>query len=192
MKTIEELLAKFTLEDLPRVWGDSVWPAIQSNTSPPYYLVGGGITRTILNSAYATNLPIRNYDLAVGALSSSPELPGDWKIQLNMFGNWKMVSTALGIHVDVWPLNDWQRHEGCRIKTIDEALATVPVNIHAVAYDILAERVHFHTEYTRGLTDRCVRVLCKPEHDTHCAVAKVSIEQDLKYRAERFGFSFEL
>lgn len=192
MKTIEELLANFTLADLPSVWKDSVWPTIRSNTTPPYYLVGGAITRTVLNEAYGTNLPIRNYDLAVGTLSPVPILRGDWEVQLNMFGGWKVVSKALGVHVDVWPFSGWQRHEGCRVETIDDALATVPVNIHAVAYDIVTGRLHFHPEYVRGLTDRCVRVLCKPEHDAHCVVAKVSALKDLSYRADRFDFSFEL
>ena len=62
----------FDPADLPSIWNEQVWPIVVKNASPPYYLVGGAICRTIINRTYGTNLPIRNYDVAAGSLSSEP------------------------------------------------------------------------------------------------------------------------
>lgn len=189
---IGELLEKFTLTDLPAVWHEHVWPMVRHNAEPPYYLVGGAITRTIINRLYGAGLPIRNYDTAVGELATAPTFSNGWVLKQNSYGNWKVVSEQLNVHVDVWPFYDWVRNENFCIQTIQDAVSTVPMNFQAVAYDIVNQRLHYHPAFAQSITDRCVRVLYRSQFELNCSIAKVEPEQNLKYRAERLGFRFEL
>ena len=95
MEALEEALTSFRPAELLPDW-NHIWPSIQANTAPPYFLVGGAITRTILNGQRENKLPIRNYDFAVGALAINP-IDGPWKLDRNMFGNWKVISGPIGI-----------------------------------------------------------------------------------------------
>jgi len=181
----------FSLKDLPPAWEEHIWPLVRDTTSPPYYLVGGAITRTLINQIYGTILPITNYDFAVGSLSTEPQLQNGWVIRVNSFGNWKVVSDELNIHVDVWPFADWKRSRGA-VETLEEALAAVPIDVQAVGYDVLTEKLSYHPAFALALQERCVRTLCHDEHAYRLGILKLTREQDLKYRAERFGFKYEL
>lgn len=83
--TIERALADFTLDNLPDIWHNHEQSKILCITPYPHYLVGGAITRTVLNTVYGTQLPIRNYDLAVGPLPENPALSEEFCIQSNIF-----------------------------------------------------------------------------------------------------------
>jgi hypothetical protein len=78
------------------------------------------------------------------------------------------------------------------VNTPEEALACVPVNVMAVGFDINAHRLVYDPAFAAALKERCVKTLDHEEHAFRCEMLKIGREQDLKYRAERFGFRYEL
>lgn len=189
--TYGQALDRFTPDSLPPVWNE-VLQTVKQNAAPPYFLVGGAITRTILNSAGGDHLKVTNYDFAVGAPKQRPELVDDWTLENNALNGWKLVSTTRGVHADVWPCCTWRTAGESSPQTIEEAIATAPLNIHAVAYDLIKGRIVYRAEYVQALAHRCIRVLCPAEHLAHCAAVGVSPEADVRYRAERFGFTYQI
>lgn len=108
---------------------------VKKNSSGKIWLIGGFVYRTIASQLYG----LKKFDADLDFIIENPvndfDLPSGWKIDVNRFGNIKLVNGNK--HIDYVPLNNIHSIIQRKIEpTIENFLVCVPLTIQSIVYDI--------------------------------------------------------
>jgi len=113
---------------------------VKRNSSGKIWLIGGFVYRTIASQLYGLSKPEVDLDFVVENPVSDFDLPNDWRVDKNRFGNPKLVNGKK--QIDYVPLRNIYSILQRQIEpTIENFLTGVPLTVQSVAYDINENRV---------------------------------------------------
>jgi len=113
---------------------------VKKNSSGGVWLIGGFVYRTIASQLYKSLKPEVDLDFIVENPVSDFNLPTDWRVDTNHFGNPKLVNGKK--QIDYVPLRNIYSILKRQVKpTIENYLTGVPLTIQSIAYDVYENKV---------------------------------------------------
>lgn len=107
----------------------------QKNTRGNLWLIGGTVSRVLVQELY--NIPAKDfdYDFLCDELVNPLIIPPGWTVSHEKFGNPTFVKESM--EVDVWPLStqDYVKENNLS-PTIDNFLKGVPFTVQALVFDV--------------------------------------------------------
>ncbi|NQU79280.1 hypothetical protein HQ545_05950 [Candidatus Woesearchaeota archaeon] len=132
----EEYLGELLLQKLKRIESfKQVVSIVRSNSKGNIYLVGGTVSRTLVNAIYGDGQIEQDFDFVVDKVNDELDIPEGWTVSYHKFGN---PSFGKGkVEIDIFPLSDHQYiKKNNKEPTIDNFLEGTPFTIQALAFDI--------------------------------------------------------
>jgi hypothetical protein len=113
---------------------------VRKNSTGKIWLIGGFVYRTIANQLYGAPKPDVDLDFIVEIPVQEFNMPVDWKIYRNSFGNPKLVNGKK--QIDYVPLRNVYSILQRNIEpTIENFLTGAPLTIQSIVYDVNANNV---------------------------------------------------
>jgi hypothetical protein len=119
---------------------------VTRNQSGNVWLIGGSVFRRIVSALYGTPMAIgTDYDFIVEN-PITPQLPSEWKTELNHYGNTKLIGPSIDgasqIKIDYIPITNISSiiRRGLS-PTVENLLTGTPLTIQSIAYHLNSQTV---------------------------------------------------
>lgn len=110
----------------------------QKNARGNLWLIGGTVSRVLVEELYGVPAKEFDYDFLCDELSNPLVIPEGWKVLYEKFGNPTFVKDTM--EVDVWPLSTQNYvKENNLPPIIENFLKGVPFTVQALVYDVKNE-----------------------------------------------------
>ena len=108
---------------------------VKNNSQGKIWIIGGFVYRNIINKLYGTKLPEIDIDFIVEKINSKFELSKDYKLEINSFGNTKILKDKM--QIDIVPLDNISYIKSKNLEpNILNYLKGTPLNIQSIAFDL--------------------------------------------------------
>ncbi len=185
-KSLSLLLEK-ALKSRPE-WHEICGQVIAPNATGNLYLIGGSVSRTLVQELYGIKQEGQDYDFVCDKLSSSLTVPEGWEVSYRKFGN--PTFTKGNISVDLWEIKDADWIKDNKLEpTITNFFAGVHFTIQALAYD-LRKRTLVGSPGIKALLAREFRVNNMATARTIPERKGVTIDERMKKKADSMGFTY--
>lgn len=112
---------------------------VKELTVGPSYLVGGTVYKGLINALHKFEYHSKDYDFLVSNITTL-NTPADWTLGKTRFGSPKFQKDD--VVVDLIPLNNVLAAKLDGLPgTLESYFKTVPLSIHAIAYDVQTEQL---------------------------------------------------
>ena len=158
---------------------------VQAGSRGDIWLIGGMVYRGIVSELYKRDPPKVDLDFVVESIHQV-QLPTDWTVSINHFGNPKLTDGTLTI--DLIPLKNIFSIVGRHLTpTIDNFLSGTPLDIQSIAYDVKSDRVIGDTG-TAAILNRQVGVHNLEQARLYEKRYEVRINDYIQQKASSLGF----
>jgi hypothetical protein len=151
------------------------------------WLIGGFVCRAIIEELYGIPLfKATDFDFIV-EIPQNLDLPADWKVEMNRYGNPKLVHKDYTI--DYIPLQNIHYIRENKLKpTIENFLKGVPLTTQAIGFDIKEQKI-FGNPGIRAIRDKTVGINNLETAKRRAAEKGKSLEQWIAGVAAEFSFT---
>lgn len=179
-----------------------------SNTYGKIWMIGGSVTRTILDCIRNPNsmpkfdywnlyslgkFPFRDLDFIVEEICSDFSILPGWEVKVNTFGGIKLLRKSpfngQVITIDIWELRN---HEPCRRNgipcTIENVLRSAPLSVQSIAFDLQEGKLLGEV----GINSICtgtVMINHERETENYCRIYKTTLQEFLEKKALEYDFT---
>lgn len=159
---------------------------IKKNSEGNAWLIGGFVCRSIIQDLYGIQMT-KDVDLDfIVEKSKDIEVPENWKINENSYGNPKLIGPDY--EIDYIPLNNIHSiHRRGLESTIENFLSGTPLNVQSIAYDIIKNKVIGEIGI-KAIHDKVVAVNDLEQARHRANKKSVSVDELVKDIAEQFDF----
>ncbi|MDA3836970.1 MAG: hypothetical protein PF542_05075 [Nanoarchaeota archaeon] len=137
-----DLTNKFLIEAEKYPEFDEALEIVNNNSNGNVWLIGGFIYRNIVASLYGIEKPIIDLDFIVEDPIDKFDLPKNWIVSKNRFGNPKLINEIENKSIDLVPLdNIYSMLYNNLEPTIGNYLKGVPLTIQSMVYDVKNKQI---------------------------------------------------
>jgi hypothetical protein len=114
---------------------------VRNNSRGSIWLIGGYVYRSVINQLYGISVSADvDFDFIVENLVEPFDLPGNWNVDINSYGNPKFKGPLF--EIDLIPLGNIHSIQRRGIEpTIENFLTGTPLTVQAIALDLLKGEV---------------------------------------------------
>ena len=158
---------------------------VERNALGKIWLIGGSVYKNIAHIIYNTPPANADFDFIVEKRKEKINLPLQWKLETNSFGNFKFVSK---FNVDFIPLAEvrWMKERNFK-PILKNFLLHTPFTIQSMAYDIKRKKILGNIGLN-AIVNKIVRVLDPIEANFYSQRTGLSIETLMKNKLKDLGF----
>jgi tRNA nucleotidyltransferase/poly(A) polymerase len=137
----EENLCKILVEQLSEIKDfEEILSIVKNNSRGKIYLVGGTVSRTLVNAIYGGCQLDQDFDFVVDSLNEKLKIPSGWEVTYHKFGNPTIQKD--NIEIDIFPLSDHGYIKKNKLEpTIENYLDGTPFTIQALVFDIKHQKL---------------------------------------------------